>query len=125
MRAIADSIFIQYLNPEILSLYQVKKNQSYFNLCIEITKYASLIVGDKILMPTSYLSESEYIKDYIITISPIIKEGLLYRICPIPSLDEFVKIKTSTYRIGDNIREKYSQDKQIQEVQNERRRKRE
>ncbi|MBW4545922.1 MAG: CHAT domain-containing protein [Symplocastrum torsivum CPER-KK1] len=94
-------IFIQYINPEILSLYGVLQNISNSKICeqaLRITKYALLFSDDIIIMPASYLFESPFIYKFLEKLQPLIADGILHFASPTSSWQEYLDTKLIEYR---------------------------
>ena len=94
-------IFIQYLNPEVLSIYGVLQNISNAKICeqaLRITKYALLFSDDIIIMPSSYLFEIPFIYKFLEKLRLLIADGILHFASPTSSWQEYLEVKLIEYR---------------------------
>jgi hypothetical protein len=106
-------VFIQFINPEILSLYGVNKRYSITQLyshAIRLTKYALLLADGMIIMPASYAVEVPFINQYWGEIKPLLTCGILYISSSTSDWKEYLKEKASEYRDELNLFPGYARE---------------
>ena len=105
-------VFLQYLNPEILTLYQVQERYSARRLLdewVRLSRYASLIAEDGLVVPASYLFEVPLMHQFLKQIDVIIQAGLFSYASPTPDLMIYATHKQREYRDELPLFPKYQQ----------------
>jgi hypothetical protein len=100
-----DTIFIQYINPEILTLYSARTKYSdryLYKIAIRLTKLA-ILLSDRLVMPATYAVEVPFINQFIREVSPIISQGLIYISSSTSDWKEYLREKSREYRDELNI----------------------
>jgi hypothetical protein len=95
-----DTIFVQYINPEILTLYSTKTKFSdryIYKTAVLLTKLAFLL-SDRIVIPATYAVEVPYINQFIREISPIISQGFIYISSSTSDWKGYLREKSREYR---------------------------
>jgi hypothetical protein len=94
-------IFIQYLNPEILSLYHFDHREStgfLYQQIMKLTVYSLLFSTDSLIMPASYLFEVGLIERFLKDVDRLLKTGILQFTSSTPDLDAYTAKKKQEYR---------------------------
>ncbi len=94
-------IFLQFLNPEISSLYQVDKKwtpQQLYRQWLRLSKYALLVSDQGLAIPASYLFEVKTIDRFLSDLHVVRTHGLLHYASSTPDLERYKTEKRSEYR---------------------------
>jgi hypothetical protein len=94
-------IFIQYLNPEILSIYGYNHREltgDLYSQILKLTIYALLFSTDSLIMPASYLFEVGVIDRFLKDVDPLRAAGVLQFASSTPDLSRYASKKKQEYR---------------------------
>lgn len=100
-RLLPRRLFLQYINPEILSLYGTTlrfKRQELYKQVLRLTKFALLLSEDVLIMPASYLFELGFISHFLKELTPLEAAGIIQFASPSADLYEYVHTKKLEYR---------------------------
>jgi hypothetical protein len=106
-------LFLQYINPEILSLYGVARrfnHQKLYKSILRLTKFALLLSEDILIMPASYLFEVGFISQFLKELSPLEKAGILQFASPSADLYDYANAKRVEYRDEPILFPEYAKD---------------
>jgi hypothetical protein len=104
-------VFIQYINPEIISLYGVNRRFTQHELyshSIKLTKYAFLLSNDILIMPASYLFEINFINQFLKELKPLQDEGIIHFSSSTENLHDYAIAKKAEYREELKLFPKYT-----------------
>jgi hypothetical protein len=90
------NVFLQYINPEIITLYGANrrfKRQELYKRAISLTKYALVLSENILIMPASYLFEVGFISQFLKELKPLEDAGILQFASPTADLYEYVHKK--------------------------------
>lgn len=93
-------VFIQYLNPEVLSIYGANKlaKRELLSKSLQLTAYALLVSEDTIIMPASYLFEVGVIESFLKNIDVLRAAAILQIASPTPDIHLYSFQKRKEYR---------------------------
>jgi hypothetical protein len=94
-------LFLQYLNPEILSVYGVTQRLSgrqFYDHALHLTRYALLASEGPLIMPASYLFEVPFVHRLVAAVEPLAARGVLLFAGPTPDLYAYAAHKRREYR---------------------------
>src|SRR5947209_11479164 len=103
-------IFLQFMNPEICSLYGVRNNWHSKQLhkeWVQLAKYAVLISTHGLVVPASYLFEIKSIDGFLKELSPVRAAGLFHLASATSDLVEYAADKRREYRDEKQFHAKY------------------
>jgi hypothetical protein len=96
------SVFVQYLNPEILACYGLEINGAHAGIiqlnAIRATRLAVLATDHHLIIPLSYMFEIAWINNFIRSIEPLVINGLVQYASSVPDLSDYRDIKVNEYR---------------------------
>ena len=113
IRLLPKRIFIQYLNPEILSLYGVTQHLNDDNLLVnslKLTAYALLLSDDALIIPESYLFQLNFIDRFLKEVEVLRAAGILQLAGPTPDLTRYATSKKQEYRDEPTLFPKYERE---------------
>lgn len=93
-------LFIQYLNPEVLSCYgwkSISQNKILEN-SLAATRLAVLATDSKLVFPVSYLYEVPILRSFLSAIEPLVSQGVVSYISPYREISDYGESKTEEYR---------------------------
>jgi nucleoside phosphorylase len=108
-----DYVFLQFMNPEISSLYQVANNwqpKQLYQEWVRLTKYAAVIGTKGIVIPTSYFFEVPQIHNFLNDLKLLRAAGLVKRVSSTPALSEYAIGKKHEYRDELPLFQKYEEN---------------
>lgn len=93
-------VYVQYLNPEILSIYGANRltKKELLSKSLQLTAYALLVSEDTIIMPASYLFEVGIIESFLKNIDVLRAAAILQIASPTPDIHLFSFQKRKEYR---------------------------
>ncbi|WP_214412232.1 hypothetical protein [Sphaerisporangium fuscum] len=96
------SVFLQYINPEILACYgkDVTRDDAgrILEQALQATRLAVLVTDAYLIFPSSYIFELPWFDVFLGRIEPLVHEGLVRHTSPTPELTAYRDIKASEYR---------------------------
>ncbi|MDH2429119.1 hypothetical protein [Sphaerisporangium sp. TRM90804] len=96
------SLFIQYLNPEILACYgkDVARGDAtqVLTQALTATRLAVLLTDAYLIFPSSYMFELPWFDVFLGCIDPLVHEGLVRHTSPTPELAAYRDMKAREYR---------------------------
>ncbi len=108
-------IFLQFMNPEVSSLYGVAERWragQLHNEWIRLAKYGLLIADEGLVVPASYLFEVKGIERFLRDIDEVRAAGLLKFASPTADLVAYAEEKQREYRDELPLFPKYSESRQ-------------
>ncbi|WP_424535629.1 hypothetical protein ACOZ38_36980 [Sphaerisporangium viridialbum] len=100
------SLFIQYVNPEILACYGKDVTRGDVGQILEqslrATRLAVLLTDAYLLFPSSYMFELPWFGVFLRAVEPLIHEGLIRHTSPTPELTAYRDMKVREYRRDEN-----------------------
>jgi len=94
-------LFIQYMNPEILSLYGWDLRSAYeafYRHVLRLTVYGLLFSNDSVIIPESYLHEVKFIDRFLSAVDPLVAAGILQYAGPTADPHLYALKKKQEYR---------------------------
>jgi hypothetical protein len=95
-------LFIQYTNPEILACYGVDVSERHAALtltqALDVTRLALLLTDRHLLIPASYIFEIPWYPIFLGCMEPLVREGALRYVSPVPGLADYREMKVHEYR---------------------------
>ena len=99
-------VFVQYTNPEILSCYGVDVRERHAALslteALDATRLALLLTDRHLLIPASYIFEIPWYPILLGCMEPLVREGVLRYVSPVPGLADYREMKVHEYRRDQN-----------------------
>ncbi|MEV7964443.1 hypothetical protein AB0O34_00455 [Sphaerisporangium sp. NPDC088356] len=96
------SLFIQYVNPEILACYgkdaTTRDIDQILAQALRATRLAVLLTDAYLIFPSSYMFELPWFDVFLGRIEPLIHEGLIRHTSPTPELTAYQDMKVREYR---------------------------
>ena len=100
------SLFIQYVNPEILACYGKDATGGDARRIVEdalgATRLAVLLTDAYLIFPSSYMFELPWFEVFLREIEPLVHAGLVRHTSPTPELAAYRDIKAREYRGDDS-----------------------
>ncbi|MEU8799532.1 hypothetical protein [Spirillospora sp. NPDC048819] len=95
-------LFVQYTNPEILACYGVDVGERHAALsltqALDATRLALLLTDRHLLIPASYIFEIAWYPIFLGCMEPLVREGVLRYVSPVPDLADYREMKVHEYR---------------------------
>jgi len=95
-------IFVQYMNPEVLSCYGLKVNgvnaEAILLNALMATRLAMLATDSYLVFPASYIFELSWFDTFLRMINPLVVNGHVRYTSPVSGVAEYRDIKASEYR---------------------------
>lgn len=95
-------LFVQYTNPEILACYGVDVGERHAALsltqALDATRLALLLTDRHLLIPASYIFEIPWYPIFLGCMEPLVREGALRYVSPVPDLADYREMKVHEYR---------------------------
>jgi hypothetical protein len=95
-------VFVQYMNPEILSCYGLDANgdnaEAALLNALMATRIAMLATDSYLIFPSSYIFELGWFNIFLRAVNPLVVNGLLRYTAPVSGLAEYRDLKSFEYR---------------------------